>query len=115
MKLALYYDGDCPFCSKYADVLRLKGCYELTICNAREDTSWQECNKNIKLDDGVILVANNNCFQGVEALDMLLKICQYRGLFFSLHKLIFSNALVGKSVYALFKILRKCVLYFKKK
>lgn len=115
MKLALYYDGDCPFCSKYADILRLQSCYELKIYNAREESSWQTCKKNIKLDDGVIFIVNGSCFQGVEALDMLLKTCKYKGLFFGFHKLIFSNSFIGNGVYWVFKILRKIALALKYK
>ena len=114
MKLALYYDGECPFCSKYADILKLKSCYELKICNAREDLSWRECAKNIQLDDGVVLIVDDICYQGVEALDMLLKICKYQGLFFGMHKLVFSNPLIGNGVYYVFKLLRKVALFLKK-
>ena len=115
MKLKLYYDGDCPFCSRYADILRLRSCYELEVCNAREDQSYNVCKKGIALDDGVILVVEQSCFQGVEALNMLLKICKYRGVFFSLHRIVFANAIIGNSVYWLFKLLRKVALYFKGK
>lgn len=113
MKLALYYDGECPFCSQYADMLKLKSCYDLEILDAREDLSWKKCNKDLKLDDGVLLIVDEICYQGVPALDMLLKICQYRGFFFGLHRLIFSNSLLGNGVYFIFKFLRKVALYFK--
>ncbi len=115
MRAKLYYDGDCPFCARYADILRLKSCYELEICNAREDESYKECSKEIALDDGVVLVVEKSCFQGVEALNMLLDICKYRGLFFGLHRLLFANATVGNTLYAFFKLMRKIALYLKKK
>jgi len=114
VKLKLYYDGDCPFCSKYADILRLCSCYDLEVCNAREDLSYKECSKDIELDDGVILRVDKSCFQGVEALDMLLKICKFKGVFFGLHKIVFANGLIGNGVYAFFKWMRRVALYLKK-
>lgn len=115
MKLTLYYDGKCPFCSKYADILKLKKCYELEILNARENKEWKKYKKDAKLDDGVILIVNNTFYQGVESLDMLLKTCQFNGTFFSIHNFIFSKPLLGNIVYTIFKFLRKVALFLKTK
>jgi len=114
MKVILYYDGDCPFCNRYADILKLKKCFDLEICDARTDLSWKEANKDIILDDGVILIYEEKLYQGVEALDMLLSICKYKGLFFSFQKFIFSNKFLGNIVYTCFKFFRKIALWFKK-
>lgn len=113
MKLQLFYDGDCPFCKRYSDILKLKNCYELEILNARDNLQWKSCSDMI-LDDGVILKVNShsksNCYQGVEALDMLLKFCQYRGTFFLLQKVVFSNKVLGNIIYSVFKFFRKVLL-----
>jgi predicted DCC family thiol-disulfide oxidoreductase YuxK len=114
MKVFLYYDGECPFCNRYADILKLKKCFEINICDARTDLSWKECKKNICLDDGVILIYQEKCYQGVEALDMLLNICKYDGVFFSFQKLVFSNKFIGNIVYSCFKFFRKVALFIKK-
>ena len=113
MKTYLYYDGDCPFCNKYADVLKLKKCFDLSICNARVDLRWKKYKKDIILDDGVILIYQNICYQGVPAIEMLLSICKYNGIFFSLQKFIFSNRFFGNIVYSGFKFLRKITLLSK--
>jgi len=113
MSISLYYDGDCPFCNRYADILKLKKCFDIKILDARVDKSWKECKEGIILDDGVILIYNGKCFQGVEAIDMLLNICKYEGVFFSLQKFIFSNKFLGNVVYACFKFFRKVALAIK--
>lgn len=114
MKLTLYYDGECPFCNRYADILALKNCFELNICDAREDLSWKRYGKDIKLDDGVIVVYEERLYQGIEALDLLLSICKYKGWFFSLQKTVFANRYLGVIVYSFFKLLRKIALYLKR-
>lgn len=113
MKAFLYYDGECPFCNRYADILKLKKCFDIEICDARVDLSWKEYDKDIILDNGVILIYEASCYQGVEALDMLLSICKYDGMFFSLQKFIFSSKVLGNIVYTCFKFFRKVALYFK--
>jgi len=113
MKLRLYYDGACPFCQKYADILALKKCFTLEICDARTDLRWKDKAKNLKLDEGVILIYNESCFQGVEAINMLLGICKYKGGFFSLQIYIFSNKYLGALIYNVFKFFRKAALLFK--
>lgn len=113
MNLRLYYDGECPFCQRYADILALKKCLNLEICDARTDLRWKECWKDIKLDDGVILISETRYYQGVEAIDMLLAMCKYKGVFFSIQKYIFSTYYLGSVVYSVFKFLRKVALFFK--
>jgi len=113
MELILYYDGKCPFCNRYADILKLKKCYHIKICDARTNLHWKKLDENIQLDEGVILQYDDTYFQGVEALNMLLYICKYDGVFFLLQKWIFSNKFVGNIVYSGFKYLRKIALISK--
>lgn len=114
-KVFLYYDGDCPFCNRYADILKLRKCFDLNICDARVDLTWKNYKKDIVLDDGVILIFENRCYQGVSAIEMLLSICKYNGVFFALQKFIFSNKILGSIVYTCFKFFRKIALWIKSK
>jgi len=110
MKLTLYYDGKCPFCNRYADILKLKRSFDVEICDARTDLSWKVLKKDIQLDDGVIVSYDGKWYQGVEALDMLLSISQYEGFFFTLQKWVFANKIIGNIVYSCFKFFRKIAL-----
>ena len=113
MKLILYYDGKCPFCQRYADILKLKKSFDVEICDARTDLSWEKSHKKLQLDDGVIVLYDGKYYQGVEALDMLLSVSQYEGVFFSLQKWVFSNKFRGYVVYSCFKFFRKIALKIK--
>ena len=112
-KFFIYYDGDCPFCNRYAEILKLKKCLDLSICDARVDLKWKDYKKDLVLDDGVILIVENECYQGTVAIEMLLSICKFEGAFFSLQKFIFSNKILANIVYTCFKFFRKIALAVK--
>lgn len=88
MEVTLYYDGECPFCNRYAEILKLKKCANLSVVDARVDVNWKEYAEDIKLDDGIIIRVGSSYFQGVQAVDMLLNICNFKG-FFSLYRILF--------------------------
>ena len=112
-KIFLYYDGECPFCNKYAEIFKLKKCFDLNICDARIDLTWKKYKKDIVLDDGVILIFENKCYQGVPAINMLLTICKYDGVFYYLQRFIFSTKILGNIIYNCFKFFRKIALWIK--
>ncbi|MBU1683841.1 DUF393 domain-containing protein [Patescibacteria group bacterium] len=114
-KAQLFYDGKCPFCNQYSKFRELQECIDLELLDARENVLWQEFDSNIKLDDGIILILQNEktLLQGVEAIAYLENVCKFKGLFFKLQKFIFSNKILGAFVYSILKALRKIALYFK--
>jgi len=113
-QVKLYYDGDCPFCSRYSKLQEIRKCINLQLLDARKDLSWKEFNQELDLDNGVILIDfNSNIYQGVEAINYLNKICRFQGFFFILQKWIFSKKLLSNIVYFIFKTLRKIALKFK--
>jgi len=71
-KITLYYDKQCPFCSKYANLLKLKENFEITLKDARQNLSEISfvCEK-LDINDGFIVVYENHCFQGSKALAFL--------------------------------------------
>jgi len=83
--------------------------------DARVDLRWQKLDAHINLDDGVILaLSDNSYFQGVKAIQFLENICTFKGVFFKLQHLIFSNTTIATIVYEVLKLLRKIALTLKK-
>lgn len=114
-KAKLYYDGECPFCNRYSKLQELRRCVNLELCDAREDESYKDADKEIKLGDGVILVLESGEFyQGVDAIRFLENLCKFKGFIFKLQRWIFNTPLLGDGVYALLKLLRHLALAFKK-
>lgn len=111
----LYYDGDCPFCNRYAKLIELRRCINLELCDARENLSYKNFDPNVQLDDGVILIVQNTTlYQGVDALNYLDNICKFKGLIFTLQRWVFANKYLGAAVYWFLKILRRIALKLKR-
>jgi predicted DCC family thiol-disulfide oxidoreductase YuxK len=111
-KLTLYYDKQCPFCSKYANFLKLKENFEITLKDAREnlDEISLICG-NLNINDGFIVVYKNDCFQGAKALAFLNSAVDKSTLLGKLHFFFRYDNLFSNLLYKLFFILRKIILF----
>ena len=111
-KITLYYDKQCPFCSKYANFLKLKENFEITLKDARENQSEIAliCG-NLDINDGFIVVYKNDCFQGAKALSFLNSAVDKTTLLGKLHFFFRYDNLFSNSLYKLFFILRKIILF----
>ena len=73
-KLVLFYDGDCPFCNKFAELIELKsGLPNLTVKNARENKfdMKQLYLKGYDIDQGAILMKNDEILHGASAINWI--------------------------------------------
>ena len=73
-KLVLIYDGDCPFCNKFAELIELKsGLPNLTVKNARDNKlEMKELYlKGYDIDQGAILLKNDEIFHGASAINWI--------------------------------------------
>ena len=111
-KLTLYYDKQCPFCSKYANFLKLKENFEITLKDARQnlDEISLIC-ENLNINDGFIVVYKNNCFQGMKALAFLNSAVDKSTILGKLHFLFKYDNLFSNLLYKLFFIWRKIILF----
>ena len=115
-KLTLYYDKQCPFCSKYANFLKLKENFEITLKDARQnlDEISLVC-ENLDINDGFIVVYENHCFQGVKALEFLNSAVDKTTTLGKLHFFFAYDNTFSKFLYKILFILRKFILFVLKK
>ena len=111
-KITLYYDKQCPFCSKYANLLKLKENFEITLKDARENLSEISliC-ENLDINDGFIVIYKNDCFQGAKALAFLNSAVDKTTFLGKLHFFFRYDNLFSNLFYKLFFILRKIILF----
>jgi predicted DCC family thiol-disulfide oxidoreductase YuxK len=111
-RITLYYDKQCPFCSKYANFLKLKENFEITLKDARENLSEISllCG-NLNINDGFIVVYKNDCFQGSKALAFLNSAVDKTTFLGKLHFFFRYDNLFSNLFYKLFFILRKIILF----
>ena len=68
------YDGECPFCNHFAQLLELKKCLPtLQILDGREnlDQLTQLYKEGYDLNKGAILINNGNILHGAEAINWI--------------------------------------------
>ena len=73
-KVVFIYDGECPFCNKFAELLELKsGLPNISILNARENLSDLALlqKKGYDIDKGAILLKDNEILHGAKAINWL--------------------------------------------
>ena len=115
-KLTLYYDKQCPFCSKYAKLLKLKENFEINLKDAREniDEISVLC-KNLDINDGFIVLYKNDCFQGAKALEFLNRAVDKTAILGKLHFFFAYENIFSKFLYKSLFILRKIALFILRK
>ena len=115
-KITLYYDKQCPFCTKYANLLKLKENFEITLKDARENLNEISvlC-KNLDINDGFIVIYKNDCFQGAKALEFLNRAVDKTTILGKLHFFFAYENNFSKFLYKTLFILRKIVLFILRK
>ena len=75
--LTFIYDGECPFCNHFAELLELKSkLKDIKILDGRKNPELIKdlLNKGYDLDKGAILVKNKEIFHGANAINTICKL-----------------------------------------
>tara|TARA_Y100000589_G_C26793241_1_gene482633 strand:- start:147 stop:530 length:384 start_codon:yes stop_codon:yes gene_type:complete len=75
--LTFIYDGECPFCNHFAELLELKSKLEnIMIMDGRKNPKLIKdlLNKGYDLDKGAILLKNDEIFHGANAINTICKL-----------------------------------------
>ena len=73
-KSLFIYDGECPFCNHFAQLLELKCCLSnLEILDGRENLALltKLYNQGYDLNKGAILINNENIMHGADAISWI--------------------------------------------
>ena len=74
--LTFIYDGECPFCNQFAELLELKSKIKnISILDARKNQIITNSflNKGYDIDKGAILLKGDDIFHGAEAINIICK------------------------------------------
>ncbi len=102
----IIYDGDCPFCSSYVGLLRLREVFgEVKLLNAREDPELvvELAHHNMNLDEGMVLVLNGEYFHGSECIHRLALLATASNSFNKMNKLIFERRRLAAVLYPILR------------
>ena len=117
-KTLLVYDGDCPFCSKYAELVRFKkAAGEVQIINAREhpEVVKEFSDRGYDLDKGMGLKMDGRYYHGADALNHIALMSTGSGLFNSFTAAVFKSKIASAILYPVLKAARRAALIMKGK
>jgi len=69
------YDGECPFCNHFAELLEIKSKLNIKILDGRKNLTLIKSllDKGYDLDKGAILLKDKEIFHGADAINTICK------------------------------------------
>lgn len=112
-KIQVVYDGECPFCSAYAKMLRLKDSYDVELIDARGDHPIIDEITALKLDldEGMVVKLDGQIYHGDTAVNRLAILTDERGVFRKLGKWVFANETRSRVLYPFLRAGRNGTLW----
>lgn len=96
------YDGECPFCSRYVRMLRLRdavGSVELVDARADHPVVRMLRAKQVNLDEGMALVQGEHISHGDECIHRLALMTTPSDMLNKINSWIFSSAAASRILY----------------
>lgn len=109
----LIYDGDCPFCSRYAAFIKIRESVGvLHMLNAREShpVTAEVIEMGYDLDQGMVLKYSGRYYHGAECLHALALLSTHSGWFNRINARIFQHARLAALLYPILRFGRNSVL-----
>lgn len=111
---ALVYDGDCPFCSRYVKLLRLRDSIgPVALINAREGGPRVERLRKLgyNLDGGFVLEWEDKIYYGADAINRLALLSTRSSLFNKVNAFVFRSRTASKVLYPVLRAGRDLTLF----
>ena len=71
--LHIIYDGDCPFCSSYVTLLRLREQYDVHLVDARKEPAVA-ARYGLDLNEGMVVDLDGKVHHGARAISLLARL-----------------------------------------
>lgn len=114
--LTLIYDGECPFCRRYADYVRLREAVgQPRLVDAREGGALvrQVQDMGYDLNEGMVVIYQGDYYHGAQALQFLADKAAPAGIFNRLNHALFSGGRMARWSYPLLRAGRNLALRVK--
>jgi predicted DCC family thiol-disulfide oxidoreductase YuxK len=109
----ILYDGDCPFCSRYVRVLRLRETLgEVRLINARDGGPEVEAAvaRGLDLDEGMVLRLDGTYYHGDDCIHRLALLSSPSGVFNRVNAAIFRSERLSRLLYPVLRSGRNTLL-----
>jgi predicted DCC family thiol-disulfide oxidoreductase YuxK len=109
----IVYDGDCPFCSRYVKLVRLREALgHVDLLNAREGGALVDevRRAGLDLDEGMVLKLGDRFYHGAACIHMLAVLSTSSGLFNRVTGTLFRSPATARWLYPLLRAGRNLTL-----
>jgi predicted DCC family thiol-disulfide oxidoreductase YuxK len=109
----IVYDGQCPFCSRYVQLLRLRESLgAVRLIDAREGGPIVEelQRAGVDLDEGMVLKLDDRLYHGHDCIHVLALLSTPSGLFNRINAAVFRSAPTAQMLYPVLRVGRNAVL-----
>lgn len=110
----IVYDGDCPFCSRYVKLLRLRRAVgAVKLLNAREAHPIVTMlkSKGINLDEGMALISGKEISVGDDCIHKLALMSTQSDWFNRVNYWVFRSPTISKLLYPVLRLGRNSTLH----
>ena len=115
MTISVFYDGDCPFCSKYMSMIRLKetlGEVKLVDLRVNSNVKDELLSQGFNLDKGMVVDIDGRRVDGADAVNQLALLSTPSNGFNRFNKMVMSSPLLAACLYPFLRAGRWLVLFF---
>jgi hypothetical protein len=112
--IRIYYDGECPFCSSYIRLVRLKEMFDVSIVDVRGMSRDALCEKfgDLDIDSGMIVtIDGTTTLYGDRAMTFLANCSTKQGAFNRINAAIFTRPRLAAALYPIMVTGRRAVLF----
>jgi predicted DCC family thiol-disulfide oxidoreductase YuxK len=108
--LRIVYDGDCPFCSRYVQLVRLRENFAIELIDARKHPVDAK-RYGLDLNDGMIADIDGEIYHGSDAVWMLSLLSNESGFLNRVFAAAFSSRTIARTLYPLMRLGRRIALF----
>lgn len=107
------YDGDCPFCSAYVSMVRLRSAVgKVELINARDGgpAVRDVLARGYDLDEGMVLIYAGNYYHGADCMNRIALLTSPVGPFNAFSAFVFRSSTISSILYPVLRGGRNLVL-----
>ena len=112
-KVVLVYDKQCPACDFYCNLVRIResvGELEMVDARARSSVMDEITRRGLDIDQGMVLVIDEEMYYGAEAIQVLAMLGTRSGIFNRLNYWCFRSKTTAAILYPVLRSLRNLLL-----
>jgi len=112
-EILLVYDGECPACNAYCQVMRIRESVgDLKIVDARQDSDVlrEITSEGLDIDQGMVVKMGGQLYYGSDAINALALISSRSGVLNRLNYWMFKSKSASKILYPMLRACRNLLL-----